>query len=142
MTTVLNGLVGGLVVGLVAAVATRLVGGDRAASDTALERAVDAGVGKRTWWCFTVRVSYGGLAGVALVALELFVLRTVAVPPTVGEAYGVALLWSALLLGLLVVVRRVAPSPPLGRWHLRELVVYHLVLGVGLGVWIRLTWLT
>jgi hypothetical protein len=136
MTTILNGLLGGLVVGLVAATATRLVAGDASGGR------VGFAVPSSRWSTFAVRLSYGCLAGGALVALELFVLGLLAVPPTLLEAFGVAVAWSALLFGVLSAVRWVASSRSLARSHLGGSLVYHLVYGLGLGLWIRLTWIT
>lgn len=137
MTTILNGVLGGLLVGLVATVVTRIVGGGSATagggdSRGATSRASDV----------AGHVLYGGLAGGLLVALELYVLHVLAVPPAVGRTLAVAVAWSALLFGTLLVVSRVGPTPPFDRATPGELLAYHLVYGPGLGVWIRMTWIT
>jgi hypothetical protein len=89
-----------------------------------------------------VGLLYGGLAGGTLLALELFVLGILGVPPTPVEALGVAVAWSALLFGGLSVAWRVASPTSLTRSRLGELLVYHLVYGLGFGLWIRMTWIT
>ncbi|WP_254838604.1 hypothetical protein [Natronomonas marina] len=140
MTTVLNGLLGGLLVGVLAATVTRSVDTEPSAWAA---RTTDA-LGVRTvaarWLDGATRVAYGGVGGGALVALELYVLGVLAVPPTVGEAFGMAVAWSALLFAVRVLFARVGPSPD--RSRLVAPLVYHLVYGLGLGVWIRLTWIT
>lgn len=141
MTTILNGLLGGLLTGLVAGVVTQLVTDDPSATAEALKGRLGNRVATSRWGEFAVQLSYGGLAGGVLVALELYVLGMLAVPPTIGEALGIAVTWSALLFGTQVVFWRVVSSP-LDRSHLVELLAYHLVYGLGLGAWIRMTWIT
>lgn len=140
MTTILNGVLGGLVVGLFAAVVTRFV----APSVTVgmLERALGLRASSARWLAFISQLLYGCLAGGSLVALELFVLRIIAIPPTVGEAFGIAVAWSALLFGILLVVWQAGSSSPDDRSRLSQLLVYHIVYGLGFGIWIRLTWIT
>lgn len=132
MTTILNGLLGGFLIGLIAATVIRFMIKDSSATATLLEK----------WVELFILTSYGGFAGGTLIALELFVLEILAVPPTTIEAFGVAVAWSVFLFGMLNVVWRVAPS----RWfpdsYRRKLLVYHLVYGLGLSLWIRLTWIT
>lgn len=142
MTTLLNGLLGGLLVGTVAAVAAQFVDAEPSATATVLERTVGTRVATSRRLEFAVRLLYGGLAGVVLVALELFALGVLAIPPSTGEAFGVSIAWSALLFGVLLVVLRLGDSLPFDRSHLVELLVYHLVYGLGFGVWIRMTWIT
>jgi hypothetical protein len=139
MTTLIDGLLGGLVVSVVAALPVRavestpsatavLVGAVTGSRDVAGPRARGPG-------------RYGAVAGVALVALELFVLGLIAVPPTPAEAVGLAVGWSLVLFAALLAAWRVLPDRPAGS-PLAELFVYHLVYGFGLGVRIRLTWIT
>lgn len=140
MTTLLNGLVGGLLVGLGAGIVAQVLTGDL--TPRAMPPGVFGGREATTRWVAgAMQVAYGGLAGLALIALELFVLGLLAVPPTIAEALGIALAWSGLLLGMLVVGWR-AVSPALDRPRLRGLIVYHVGYGLGLGVWIRMTWIT
>jgi hypothetical protein len=54
----------------------------------------------------------------------------------------VAVGWSALLFVLSVPGRSVLHGHLRGRLDLATLLVYHLVYGVGLGLWVRLTWIT
>jgi hypothetical protein len=142
MTTPINGLLGGLVVGVVAAVATRLVAGESPATGAVAGNVLGADIASSALVRSAVRTCYGGLAGVALVALELYALGVLAVPPTLAEALGVAVAWSALLFGVVSVGWWVVASRSVARSRLGELFVYHLVYGVGFGLWIRLTWTT
>lgn len=134
MTTVPNGVLGGLLVGLVAAVVTRFVG----AGPVAADRTPDGSAARPWWLAVVVLAAYGGLAGGLLVGLELYLLGVLAVPPTAVEAFGVAIAWSALLFVAAAVVSRAISSAPADR----SLLVYHLVYGLGFGVWIRVTWIT
>ena len=125
MTTVLNGLVGGLVAGGVAAVAAELV--------------FD---GPRDWTRVALELGYGAAAGGVLLALELFVLGVLGVPPATREALGVALGWSVALFVALAGLERVVRGRGLDRPFVAGLAAYHLVYGLCLGVWIRVTWIT
>lgn len=140
MTTVLNGVLGGLLVGLVAGLVTQLIDGDPSATAVALKRAVGTRAASSRLVELVTQMGYGCLAGGILLALELYVLGLLAVPPAISEALAVAVVWSALLLGTVLAVWRIAAS--LSSTQLRELFVYHLVYGLGLGLWIRLTWIT
>lgn len=142
MTTLINGLLGGLGAGLVAGVAVHTMADEPSATAVVLSRAVDDATATSRGFALAARVAYGGLAGVGLLALELSVLGVLAVPPSVGEAFGAALGWSALLFVGRVLVWRAVPSLPEDRSPLVELLAYHLVFGLGLGLWIRLTWIT
>jgi hypothetical protein len=142
MTTLLNGLLGGLVVGALTAVATGLVGDGPSATTALAERALGGRGSRSRWGSFAARVLYGVLAGVAVVAVELYALRLVGVPPTVGEAFAVAFAGSAFLFVIAFIACRVVLSRATDRSYLGELLAYHLVFGVGFGVWIRLTWIT
>lgn len=141
MTTLLNGLLGGLVVGVLAAVAVRFVVGDSSAIAAVLTRFLGVDEPSR-WTVFAARVLYGGLAGTALLAVELYAVGLLGVPPTTAAALTVAVGWSALLFVLTALVWRVPFSRPPDGPFLRELFVYHLVFGVGFGGWIRITWIT
>jgi hypothetical protein len=141
VTTLLNGLLGGLLIGLVAGFVTRFVENDPSATAMILNRLIGDSTTTSRWWELVGHVLYGGFAGGVLVALELFAFGVLAVPPALGEALGVAIAWSALLFVLWAVVLRVGSSLPAGS-SLRALVVYHLVYGIGLGLWIRVTWIT
>ena len=142
MTTLLNGLLGGLVVGLVAGVAATLVADDGPAVSTVFETALGREPSRSRAVGLLVATLYGGVAGLLLVALELYALGVLAVPPAVAEAFGVALVWSAVLFLATVGVRRAVADRAAAGSGLVGLAVYHLVYGVGLGVWIRMTWIT
>lgn len=138
MTTILNGLLGGAIVGVVATLTARLASGVRWGQT--------AGSGTEStasrWKAYLSAVAYGTAAGGALLALELYVLGVLAVPPSVGEAFAVAVAWSAALLVAVLAVWRFALRSRLNRSRLRGLVAYHAVFGVGFGLWIRLSWIT
>lgn len=142
MTTILNGLLGGLLAGLVAGVVTKLVTDESSATAVMLRGRLGNGAATSRWGAVAVQSSYGGLAGGVLVVLELFVLGILAVPPTLGDALGIAVTWSALLFGTLVVFWRFDSSLSLDRSRLVELFAFHLIYGLGLGGWIRMTWIT
>lgn len=142
MTTVLNGLLGGLLAGVIAAVAARRARGEPPAVGSLLAWVVGNRNARARWAGHAARLAYGGVAGAALVTLELTVVSALAVPPGLGAALGIAVAWSAVLAGLLVVGRRLAAAIPFCHAPLRELLTYHLVFGLGLGIWIRLTWIT
>lgn len=128
MTTIINGLLGGAVVALVATLAARLVGG--------------GGKSASRWRSYLSAVVYGSAAGGALVALELFVLGVLAVPPSISEAVTVSVAWSVVLLSVSLVVWRFVHGAESERANRRQLVAYHVVFGFSLGVWIRMTWIT
>lgn len=141
MTTLLNGLLGGLLIGLLAGAVTGFVESDPSVTARMLEKTAEDGTPTSRLSELAGKALYGGLAGGVLLALELFALGVLAVPPARAEALGVAVAWSALLFVLWAVVLRVGLSLP-SETYLRELFVYHLVYGLGLGIWIRVTWIT
>jgi hypothetical protein len=141
LTTPLNGILGGLLVGLVAGVGARFVDSGPSPTAMLLIRLTGDSRTSGRWAELAGHVLYGGLAGGTLVALELFVLGVLAVPPALGEALGVAIAWSTLLFVLWAGVLRVGRSNSSDS-PLPALFVYHLVYGIGLGVWIRMTWIT
>jgi hypothetical protein len=142
MTTVLNGLLGGGIVALLATVATRFVG-ERGVLGGEIP-GVDGGdrLASSPWASTLLLLIYGSVLGGALVALELYVLGMLGVPPTLVEALVVTIPWSAIVFGVLVVLWRFGLRIPLDRSRLGKLLVFHLVYGPGLGAWIRLTWIT
>lgn len=140
MTTILNGLLGGLLIGLVAGTVTQLADSDPSATAVVLAGAVGARASSTRAVQLVAQLLYGCLAGGVLLVLELYLLEFLGVPPTISEALGVAVAWSALLFGTVVAVWRVVAS--LSAEQLREVFVYHLVYGIGLGLWIRVTWIT
>lgn len=142
MTTLLNGLLGGLLVGIVATVAAEVVGDGRSAVSATLGVLFDEGARTARSWRIVSLVLYGTIGGLAFVALELYVLNAVAVPPTPVEAYGLAVAWGAVLLAVFAIVYRLLLRLQFDRDVAVELLVFHLVYGLGLGIWIRMTWIT
>lgn len=140
MTTILNGLLGGFVAGLLAVGAVGLL---RAAGITGRASESGASNGGRDLSRrseLLLVLGYAALAGAVLVALELIVLGVLAVPPTRYEALAVGLAWG---LGLFAAVGAavIAAAPSL-RSRLADLAAFHLAYGLLLGLWIRLTWIT
>lgn len=142
MTTLLNGLLGGLLVGIVASLAVEMVGDGRYAVSAMLGVLFDEGVGTARPGRMATTILYGTVAGIALVALELSVLRVVGVPPTPIEAYGLAVAWGVVLLAVFAAGYRFVFRLRFDRDVLVELLLFHVVYGLGLGVWIRMTWIT
>lgn len=141
MTTLLNGLLGGLLIGLVAGAATEMIDSDRSPTATILHRLTGRETAVSRWSELAIQTLYGSLAGGVLLTLELYVLNALTVPPTRVEALGVAVAWSAVLFVLWAIVFRVAFSRS-SKSKLAPAFVYHLIYGVGLGFWIRPTWIT
>lgn len=139
MTTILNGLIGGLVVGVLAGVVSRRLSG---AGPPVIDP--KGFIGRRfpssvPSWLF-VWPWYGCLAGATLIGLELAVLGLLGVPPSLVEALTVTVVWSALLLGSFVTFLSVVEDRE--DLPIRELIVFHALYGLGLGAWIRMTWIT
>lgn len=137
MTTILNGLLGGLLAALVGAAAARAVSGRLGDTSEPSGRVPTAG-----WLRVSLRALYGGVAGGTLVALDLFVFGTLGVPPTAAEAFGAAVVWSGALFVAAVSIRRFVRPPRSGRSATAESLAFHLAYGLCLGVWIRSTWIT
>lgn len=142
MTTLLNGLLGGVVVGVLAAVATELVDDVPSATASRLGSVLGDPARVSGWWEFALRSGYGVAATLLLYTIELFVLGFLAVPPTRGESVALAAGWSAVLFVVLAVAYRIGLSRTSSQPYVRELLAYHLVYAVGLALWIRLTWIT
>jgi TRAP-type C4-dicarboxylate transport system permease large subunit len=119
MTTVLNGVLGGLLVGAIATISTRVVAGEASVTTAMRTRIFGENAGSSRRWDVGVQLSYGAIAGGALLVLELLVLGLLGVPPTASEALAVALAWSALLAGTVIVLWRVTASSPLDRSRLK-----------------------
>lgn len=141
MTTIVNGLVGGLVAGMIAGVAAQFVSNDGIHS-AVVHTTRGRGTSIARGIALLLSAVYGSIAGATLVAIELVVLGLLGVPPALGEALTVALVWSIVLLGVVLVAVRLTVSPQEARSHLPELVTYHATYGLALGIWIRLTWIT
>jgi len=134
MTTVLNGLLGGLVAATLVELGTRGLG-VYPASATDAERPD----GPRAT---LARLLAGGVAGGLLVGLELSVLGVLSVPPDLGAALLVSVAWSGALFGLSVAWTAVATGRRPRRTELLRRLGTHLAFGVALGLWIRATWVT
>jgi hypothetical protein len=134
MTTVVNGVVGGAVVGLVAAVVVGLVRRDDG----------DGNNGPRGpgWLRPVAYILYGAAAGGVLVALELSVLGVLGVPPGRLETLVLTLVWSAVLFGAVTTADRAGADGSVLGDGLDRRLAFHVLYGIGLGFWIRLTWVT
>lgn len=141
MTSLLNGFIGGLVVGALAASATRLVATYPSSTTVLLRRYLGRGVEVSDTLVFAVQIAYGCFAGGVLVGLDLFILNLLAVPPAIGKAVGIAVIWSGFLAAIWVIYSWIATRRTAGGTPRRELLAYHLVYGLGLGLWIRFTWI-
>lgn len=142
MTTLLNGLLGGLLVGVAATLAVEVVGEGRSAVSAILGVLSPETAGTARVWRITTAVLYGTIGGLALVAVELYALGVVGVPPTPLEAYGLAVAWAVLLLAAVAVAYRFVFRLRFDRDVLVDLLLFHAVYGLGLGLWIRMTWIT
>jgi hypothetical protein len=141
MTTVLNGLLGGLVAAVVAAAVARTLRDEPSAASALVAAAWDDGATRPPPWAGLVaELSYGGVAGGALVVVVLSA-GGFGVPPTVAEAFAATLGWSAALFGAAGALWTTLDLP-LTRARLRDLAVFHLAYGLALGAWIRATWIT
>ena len=138
MTTVANGVIGGLLGGLLAVRLTRLTVGSRVDPVGTADAASDAGQWRR-WRSIAAVTVYGGLAGGAMVAIELYSLGVLGVPPSLVEAYTIAVAWGAVLCGAVLGLGRFATNRVVTA---RQTVVFHVLYAVWLGGWIRFTWLT
>lgn len=142
MTTLLNGLLGGLLVGIVATIAVEILGGRRSPIAAMLDVVFDGGGGPARSRRVATSILYGTVGGLVLVALELYVLGVVGIPPGPLEAYGLAVAWGGVLLAVLAAVYRFGFRLQFDRDVLVALVLFHAVYGLGLGIWIRTTWIT
>jgi hypothetical protein len=142
MTTLLNGVLGGAIVGGFAAAVTAIVAKRAGTGDGSKGTPERSRAGAIGWKRGILLVGYGSALGGGLLALELFVLGVLGVPPTLGEAFAVALAWSGVVFGAVFVGWRVGGSRLLTQGDRQQLLVYHLCYGLGLGAWIRLTWIT
>lgn len=138
MTTPLNGAIGGLFAALLSAVVVRLLRmvARHGTAGLSMQR-----VRVRRVWAI-VLLLYGLLAGATLVTLDSRIFGGLSVPPTTVEAIGVALAWSAVL-GLVLA----AVGPHIWGTRVRQIrridiLGFHLMYGLTLGIWIRLTWIT
>jgi hypothetical protein len=136
MTTVRNGLLGGFVIGTLAAILARFVDTEPAPVVPLLDRFDGPEVTPRV--SFFGQVLYGTLAGGLLLGLEVLVLGALGVPPTVGDAFGVAIGWAGILWGMTIAISTVG-TVPCTRSQRHATLLYHVTYGLGLGVWIRLT---
>lgn len=141
MTSIVNGLVGGALVALATTVLLELVDDRLPVTPTVVESFVDHAI-PLAWLRYLLQLLYGSATGGTLVALDLFVFGMLGVPPTTVEALGLAVVWSAALLLTVVVVSRFILENRLDRTSFLTLLAYHLLYGLGLGVWIRATWIT
>lgn len=143
MTTVVNGVIGGAIVGLLAGL---VVVGLRVRMPSANSATLGPLLGERATQSWTRLLGgglvYGAVGGGVLVALVLFVGGGLGVPPSTAAAFGVAILWAALLFAGVVLLSRRSDGAGADEAFLRLALAFHVVYGLGLGLWIRLTWIT
>lgn len=134
MTTLINGVLGGLIASAVAGIVIHVLGGDRPfvvpgdETTTVRFRMLQATLG------------YGAVAGLGFMVVELYVANALGVPPTVVEAFVAAGLWGAVMLAVSALASLVGEKQAFGDF--RRLLVFHLVFAVAFGAWIRITWIT
>lgn len=141
MTTVLNGLLGGALAGVLASVIARAVLSNRSAAIAVVDALFGTTLADSSLTATLVDLLYGALAGGVLLALELYVLGLLGVPPSIGEAFGVGIGWGVVLLALATLVAN-AVGGRIDRATASHLVAYHLAFGLALGLWIRISWIT
>lgn len=140
MTTIGNGIIGGVAGAIVGMILVRLLYTETAITAIFISR--DRMDDTPGWSAIVFPVLYGGLGGGTLVALDLYVTGILGVPPTVGKAFGVAVGWSAVLFAVLLILQRASHSQSESQAPLKPLLVFHLCYGLALGTWIRFTWIT
>lgn len=142
MTTIVNGLLGGLVAGVVAIVALRIARGHQSLLGSLRGRTPGEGSGIGPFVALLAEILYATAAGGLFVALELYVLHALAVPPNGTEALWLTLGWALLLVSVGVSVWWLGGDRSLRRAPYRDLLVFHLTYALFLAAWIRLTWIT
>lgn len=135
MTTLINGVLGGLIASAVAAIALHVLGGPRPFEVPGEENTTTV-----RWRVLQATLGYGAVAGLGFMILELYVVGWLSVPPTVVEAFAAAGLWAGLMLAVAALASLVGEEHELGGF--RRLFVFHLVFAVAFGLWIRVTWIT
>lgn len=140
VTTVLNGLLGGLVAGAVAVVALRIAAGPQSLLASVRGDTSDLGTVDRVVGVLAELV-YAAVVGGLFVALERYVLDTLAVPPRGDRVLWLTLGWAVALFLVGTVVWRLGGDRSLLRGPYRDLLSFHLTYALVLAAWIRLTWI-
>jgi hypothetical protein len=134
MTTLINGVLGGLIASAVAAIAIHVLGGPRP-FEVPGEDAT-----RVRWRVLQATLGYGAIAGLGFMLIELYVVNALGVPPTAVEAFVAAGLWTAVMLAVSALASSIGEKHVLG--GARRLLVFHLLFAVAFGLWIRVTWIT
>lgn len=135
MTTLINGVLGGLIASAVAGIAIHLLGGDRP-----FEVPGEEDTTKVRFRVLQATLGYGAIAGLGFMIGELYFVNGLGVPPSAVEAFAAAGLWGAVMLAVSALAAFVSEREELGGF--RRLLVFHLVFAVAFGAWIRITWIT
>lgn len=135
MSTLINGVLGGLIASAVAGIVIHVLGGDRP-----FEVQGEENTSKVRWRVLQATLGYGAVAGLGFMIVELYVVNGLGVPPTVVEAFAAAGLWGAVMLAVSALASFVGEKQELGGFQ--RLLVFHLVFAVAFGAWIRITWIT
>jgi hypothetical protein len=135
VTTLINGVLGGLIASAAAAMALHVLGGPRPFEVAGEENATTV-----RWRILQATLGYGAIAGLGFMTVELYVVGWLSVPPTAVEAFAAAGLWAGLMFAVSAFASLVGERPELGGF--RRLLVFHLVFGVVFGIWVRMTWIT
>lgn len=138
MTTPLNGAIGGMVAALSSAVIVRLlrVVAVHGTAGLNLQRFRVHQV-----WAL-VLLFYGSLAAVILFTLDTRLFGVLSVPPSTIEAIGVAAIWSVTLGMAVAAIGPIVWGMRVGQARRIDILGFHLIYGLFLGIWIRLTWIT
>lgn len=134
MTTLINGVLGGLIASAVAAIAIHAIGGPRP-FEVPGEDAT-----RVRWRVLQATLGYGAIAGLGFMVIELYVVGLLGIPPTFVEAFAAAGLWATVMLVVSTLASYVSEKHVLG--GVRRLLVFHLVFALAFGLWIRVTWIT
>ncbi|MEF8808613.1 hypothetical protein [Natronomonas sp.] len=135
MTTLINGVLGGIIASAVAAIALHVLGGPRPFEVPGEENTTTV-----RWRVLQATLGYGAIAGLGFMIVELYVVDWLSVPPTAVEAFAAAGLWAGLMFAMSALASLVGEGQELGGF--RRLLLFHLVFGVVFGIWVRMTWIT
>jgi len=139
VTTLLNGLLGGVLAGVVTAAGVALVGEGPSLTARSLARYRGGDPSADRAAAVAAHVAYAGAAGLGLAAVELHVLDLWSGPVPFAAAVPVGVAWTAALAGL-TVAWWAAVGESVDAGLLTRVFVSHLALGVLLGAWVGLTW--
>jgi hypothetical protein len=139
MPTPLDGLLGGLLAGVVTTLGAALVGVRPSLTARSLASRRDRDPAAYRAAAVAAHVAYAGAAGLGLALAELYLLDLWTAPVSFAAAVPVAVAWTTAL-ATLTVVWWAAVGESVDRRLVTRVFVSHLALGVLLGVWVWLPW--